>query len=366
MNRELIHIVASTAMDGASRYALGICSHYAAFPGWEVTAVTRDARAVDSRFKEAGVPLRHAPLRDYPDLFSSLMLAAHLREIPRQKEVVIHTHRFRDALTAIAARIISKHKNVRIIVTSHKGIEDPQKATTPLRRWIYRHVDHILFVSEFAKNRFLQNLRQRKVAADNLPTGVTRNSSPLPLEPSPIPERGALTALFYGTLRPGKGLICLLDAMARLDDIKLRLKIAGTGDPDYIDHLRRHAAMLGISEKIDWLINTPDPTALLGECHFCIFPSETPEAFGMANMEALKAGRSQITTFNGAQGEYLTPGREAIKVEPGDADALAVAMRRLASSRELLAEMGSAAAQTYRRQLCWSKFIANLEKFYLP
>ena len=119
----IIHIVHGNSMGGAQRYALDICRHYVE-AGSDVVALTRDAKAVDSQFAEAGVPLRHAPLRDYPDLFSSLALRP-LIEAGERGATVVHVHRYRDALTAILARRMAGRSDVRIIVTRH--ISEPAK-----------------------------------------------------------------------------------------------------------------------------------------------------------------------------------------------------------------------------------------------
>ena len=67
LKRCLAHIVASNRWGGAERYALDICRHFID-KGWHVAAYTRDAKAVDNLFAEAGVELRHAPCRASPTL----------------------------------------------------------------------------------------------------------------------------------------------------------------------------------------------------------------------------------------------------------------------------------------------------------
>ena len=356
----IIHIVHGNAMGGAQRYALDICRHYAA-AGHDVTALTRDARAVDSLFKEAGVPLRHAPLRDYPDLFSSLALRPILEEAPKG-ETVVHVHRYRDALTAILARRMARRPDVRIIVTRH--ISEPAKDNM-LRRFIYRHVDAHIFVSEFSRREFLAAWPHGRYPFDPRCLHVVFNSRNISSSPVPEPERGAITAMFHGTLRPGKGLDTLIRAMALLRDTRLRLRIAGTGDPDYCDTLRRLAISLGVMESIDWARNLPDPAALIPTSHFGVLPSSVPEAFGMANIEYMAAGRPQICTFNGAQPEYLTPMQEALAVPPSDPDALAAAMRTLYSDKELRRSLGLNAAARYAESLSWQHFISRIDNIYV-
>lgn len=356
---KLIHIVAGNVMGGPQRYALDICRHYAAW-GHDVLALTRDAKAIDRHFAEAGVKLSHAPLRDYPDIFSSIALKQILEDSP-SKAIVIHVHRYRDALTAIAARRLAGRTDVKIVVTRH--ISEKGKNNW-LRRFIYRQVDAHIFVSDSARRAFLSAWSHSRYPFDTARLHVAFNSRNVIPERTEIPEKGAVTAMFHGTLRHGKGLETLIDAMGLLKDTRLRLKIAGSGDPDFLDSLRRRAQALGVMEKIDWHRNVEEPLTLISSCHFGVLPSEVPEGFGMANLEYMAAGRAQISTFNGAQSEYLTPGYEALQVAAESPHMLADAMRKLAANRELCAEMGRRAAEKYDRLLSWPHFVERLDAIY--
>lgn len=358
----LIHIIASGSMGGKERYALDICTHFAS-AGHDVIALTRDAKAIDEPFARAGVSLRHAPLRDYPDFFSSVILSKMLKESP-VGDTIIHVHRYRDALTAIAARRLAGRPDVRIIASRHKS--DPGKDNW-LRRYIYRRIDAHIFVSEFSMRRFLSSWPEGRYPFDSRRLHVALNSRRVMPDRVPEPERGAVTAMYHGVLRQGKGLETIIRALHIIKGkgkVKVRLRIVGSGDSDFTDSLRSLATRCGVMDLIDWMRTTDDPAQLIATCHFGVLPSETPEAFGMANIEYMMAGRPQITTFNGAQGEYLTPGVEALAVEPGDAEGLAEAMSRLTSDGSLRREMGEAAAQNYDRLLAWPSYIATISDIY--
>lgn len=361
MSRTIIHIVPGNAMGGAQRYALDVCRHFAD-AGCRVIALTRDAKAIDRQFELAAVPLRHAPLRDYPDFFSSLILKNIFLEEGRETEsIVVHCHRYRDALTAILARKLARRPGIRIIMTRH--VAAPAKKNW-LRRFIYRQVDTHIFGSEFARNEFLAAWPHGRYPFDPARFLVAFDSRNIGINFSEEPSRGAITAMYHGTLRPGKGLQTLLHAFARLKDTRMRLKIIGTGDTDFIDSLRRLAITLGVMESIDWKFDPADPATFISSCHFGVLPSETPEACGMSNIEYMAAGRPQICSFNGPRGEYLTPGVEALAVEPGDVEALADAMRRLFDDRELRLKMGAAARKTFEQKLSWQIFINHINKAY--
>lgn len=365
--RTLIHFVSSNAWGGPERYALDICRHYKAC-GWRVLAVTRDVHDLDSRFAAAHIPLRHAPLRDYPDIFSGLFLRHTLRKIP-QGEGIIHVHNFRDAMTALLARTIARRPDIRVVVTCHEA-RRADKAWS--LRWVYGDIDRLIFVSDFAKSRFLSSWPDGQPPIEAEKTGVAYNSLYIPevadgaLPALPEPERGPVTAMYRGKLKPGKGLEALIDALSLLKDLKLRLRIVGDGDPDYVDAIRRRAVTRGVMERIDWVRRgADDPTALIRESHFGVFPSVEPEAFGMTNLEMMAAGRAQISTMTGGQKEFLHNEVEALEVIPADAQSLSLAMRRLATDPDLRQRLGTAAREAFKKRFSWNIFISRLDTAYL-
>lgn len=357
---KLIHIVAGNAMSGAQRYALDICRHYAS-EGHEVIAMTREALAIDSQFRSAGVRLLHAPLRDYPDFFSSLTLKPILKDAPTDQPTVVHVHRYRDALTAILARKMARRPDIRIIISRH--ISQPAKNNW-LRRFIYREIDANIFGSEFSRTTFLSAWPDSRYPFDPAKLHIAYDSRNITPQFIPEPEKGAVTAMYHGSLRDGKGLHTILDAMYLLKDTRLRLKIVGTGDMDFIDSLRSRAITLGIMDSIDWQSSTEDPAAMISNSHFGILPSESPEAGGMANIDYMAVGRVQISTFNSAQSEYMTPGEEALMIPPGDPEQLAAAMRLLYDNKELRLKMDQAAFSTYVNSLAWPIFIKKIDRIY--
>ena len=357
---KLIHIIAGNAMGGAQRYALDICRHYVS-KGHDVTAVTRNALAIDTQFRKEDIPLLHAPLRDYPDFFSSLALKPILKSAPADQPVVIHVHRYRDALTAILARNMAKRQDERIVISRH--ISEPAKNNL-LRRFIYRRIDANIFGSEFSRSQFLSTWKDSRIPFDPARLHVAYDSRNIEAEPIPEPAKGAVTAMYHGNLRDGKGLQTILKAMALLKDTRLRLKITGTGDPDFIDSLRSLAITLGVMDSIDWQRPAEDPAAMIRNCHFGILPSESAEAGGMANIDYMACGRVQICTFNSAQREYMTPGVEALAVEPGNPEALAEAMRRLYEDKDMRLRMDDAAFRKYQHSLSWKLFIRHIDRIY--
>lgn len=378
----LIHIVGANSRGGPELYALDICRWFK-YQGWKVRVVTRDARDVDTPFQQYGISIRHAPLRDYPDVFSTLMLLPMVRLLPKDGGI-IHCHRFRDCLTALAARRLANRPDVRIIVTRHRA---DRGRNSRILRYIYSHVDSILFVSDFAKRRFLAawpdgrypfDIAKLQVSYNSqLPSDFEQRASALPTphaltamcqehlfartEPAPEESRGPVTAMYLGRIKPGKGLETLIDAFGLLDkDVKCRLRIVGKGMPDYYDALRRRAEMRGVMHLIDWIRDDTSAQNLIERSHFGIFPSIDTEAFGMANLMFMATGRAQISTLTGGQKEFLTDSVETLEIRPASAADLAAAISRLATDTDLRHRLGEAALARFRTHLSWPHFLSHL------
>lgn len=327
-------------------------------------AVTRDAKAVDSRFMAYGIPLRHAPLAGVSD-FASLWITARLLKSLKRNRAVVHVHRYSDAFAVLLAKRLIHRPDIRVVATCHRV----QAAhDTPVFRRMCAKTDAHIFVSQTARDAFLAPWN----AKGNSPIPESRihllhNS--LNLEenrPVAAPTRGPVTAICHGTIVAGKGFETVINALSTLRDIKLRLRIAGNGNPDYIDTLRRRAMARGVMELIDWVIPPGDISLLIGESHFGVQASARREAFALESLRYMAAGRPQVCVPNGAQSEYLTNEVSALFAPPADATKLADAMRRLATDPDLRNTLGENARRKYLRSLDWPHFINSLDKIYNP
>lgn len=357
----LLHVVPSGEWGGRERYAFDICRHYSA-EGWHTTVLTRDARAVDSQFRQAGIEVRHAPLRQYPDYYSARAMARLFADMPRG-EGIVHVHRYNDALTCILARRIARRPDIRLVATRHKAEKGRDSL---LRRIIYKGIDSHLFVSEFSKKIFFEAWPKGNSPLREEKTAITFNSLFRASEKAlPEPAHGPISAAYRGKLSPGKGLETLIDAFGLLKGSKIRLRIMGKGNPDYVDSLRRRAQMAGVAEQIDWSRDTDFMEEKLARIHFGVHPADEPEAFGMASLEFMACGKPQISTFCGAEKEILSPGNDSIEVPGSNPEKLAEAIRKLASDSALRIEMGRKAFDRYIDKFSWSHFIRRLEPHYI-
>lgn len=345
---------------GVERYALDICRHCRDY-GDDVLVITRDARAVDDVFRRQGIDVRFAQLGGFLSYHAVKGICEVLND--SNEATAVHCHSTRDAFAALTARRLLGRHDIRVVLTRHYV---RRAGRSPFHRFVYRNVDHMIFVSRIAKDKFMSGWHWKgRYADDDINASVIHNSLNIEMKPvAPEPSKGPVIAMYLGRLAPDKGLEELIDALVVLKEMKIRLKIVGTGHPDYVDSLRRRALAAGVMYMIDWPRHKENTEDFIRRSHFGVLPSSAPEAFGLSNIEFMKEGRAIICSNNGAQPEYIKNGRDGILVPPHNVTRLAQEMKRLALSSEMRKAIGEAARVRFEKELVWTKFIERLYPLY--
>lgn len=350
----LIHLLSSNAPDAKGRQTLDILKWFRD-KGWSVCVYTRDARAVDSHFRKAGIPRRHLGMMGLSDIYSIRALTSDLRG--EHPGTVMHAHRIKDAILALTARFFARRSDIKVVLTVHNSRFSRPPAI--LKR-VLRALDAVIFTTTEVAENF-----SRIFPVGEGKGMIIHYTVPSPsFLPLPEPGAGPMTAMWHGRMVPGKGLETLIDALPALKGKRIRLRIAGYGNPDYVDSLRRRATALGVMPMIDWTSAAENIYSQIATAHFGVFPSTDPEAFGFPNIEYMAAGRTQIVTRGKLQQEYLTDGRDSVMTAPGDTDALSDAILSLASDTERRIALGASARRRYLADMSWERFTQTLEEIY--
>lgn len=146
-----------------------------------------------------------------------------------------------------------------------------------------------------------------------------------------------------GSLTPRKGYGVLLDALDQLADLDWTLTIVGSPDfePETARAIAVRAAAFGSRIRLAGPLDAAALDAAYAAGDIFVHPSFY-EGYGMVLAEALRRGLPVICTTGGAAGETVPDGA-GLKVPPGDADALAGALRALLIDRARRQDMADAA-----------------------
>ena len=141
-----------------------------------------------------------------------------------------------------------------------------------------------------------------------------------------------------GRLVPWKGIGGLIDAMVQVRETlpSASLTVAGDG-PERANLEAYAAARLRNTFTFTGAITHEDVLAILAEADVLVLNSSY-EGLSHLLIEAQMIGTPTIATAVGGNGEVLTDGEDGLLIPPGDRDALAQAIVRLASDTELAAQ----------------------------
>jgi glycosyltransferase involved in cell wall biosynthesis len=118
-----------------------------------------------------------------------------------------------------------------------------------------------------------------------------------------------------------------------------RLVLAGSGW--YVANLRSFAEEAGVTDLVDCPGEREDVPALLANTDVFVLPSSM-EPFGMSPVEAMAAGVPVVVTRTGGLAEIVTDGVDGIQVPVCDPPAIAGAIIRICSDRQLRDRLAAA------------------------
>jgi glycosyltransferase involved in cell wall biosynthesis len=147
-------------------------------------------------------------------------------------------------------------------------------------------------------------------------------------------------------MEPWKGHRLHLEALSRLRDLHgwTSWVVGGAqrgSEIAYRADLERMAARIGIQDRVRFVGQRRDVPRILRAADIHCQPNIGPEPFGIAFVEALYAGIPVVTTAMGGAKEIIDTSC-GVLTEPGDADALAMALRELVVDPVLRRRLGAA------------------------
>jgi glycosyltransferase involved in cell wall biosynthesis len=320
-----------------------------------------------------GVTFAPVEFGDRPQ-FGDVVAVLRLRRLLGDRPEVVHAHGLRaGALAAIALAGLRggmrRRRRPGLVVTVHNAPPAGRGARLlvyrVLERVVARGADLVLCVSSDLEAR-MRSAGARQVgraivpAADPRPPRasgqaatlpdrtVTSTTSattpacarPLPASARPLPASARPLVLAVGRLAAQKDLGMLLVAAAQWRELDPPPLLAIAGDGPLAGELRAQSASLGVDAA--FLGHRDDVADLLAAAAVFVLPSRW-EGQPLILQEALRAGAAIVATRVGGIPD-LVGDDAAVLVRPGEAQALAVAVRAVLADPPLAARLRAAAA----------------------
>lgn len=157
----------------------------------------------------------------------------------------------------------------------------------------------------------------------------------LPPAESSVARRAEREFLFFGVIRPYKGLDVLLEALGRVSDsVDWWLTVAGEPWED-LGPRKRRAESLGIGHRIQWIeryVSDAEAAALFERSDVVVLPYRSATGCGVLAL-ALGEARPVIASDLPGLREQVLPGKTGWLVEPENPAALASALVEADSER---------------------------------
>jgi glycosyltransferase involved in cell wall biosynthesis len=187
-----------------------------------------------------------------------------------------------------------------------------------------------------------------------------------------ITDEGLLIG-YFGFLNASKGVETLLNGIAQLKDLNIRLLMIGgrTGSSDpsnaaYANQVDALVDRLGIKDRIIWtgFVDGPQVSGHLTACDLVVLPFNDGVSLRRGSfMAAIAHGCAIITTTPAVTIPELHDGIEARLMPIGDPDSLAGAVRELAGNPTLRQQL-QANARKLANSFTWDQIASKTAAFY--
>jgi glycosyltransferase involved in cell wall biosynthesis len=312
-----------------------------------------------------------APLRD---LRAAFRLASLIRTIRPQ---ILHTHTAKaGAIGRVAALLAGTARPPIVVHTFHghvlRGYFDPVRAD------VFRRLERSLARSATALIAVSPEVRDDLVALGVAPREkfvVIRLGIELEERVERVPDGRVPTRELLG-IPPDRftvGWIGRMTGVKRTEDVLLAVKrlrergvdacLCMVGDGPDRDDLEEQASELGIVRSCLFLGYQDDVAPFYAAFDTLILPSGN-EGTPVSAIEALASGRPVVATRVGGVPDVVRDGEDGFLVEPGDVDALADRLARLAADPALRRRMGEAGRARVLPRYSVDRLIDDVDLLY--
>ncbi len=336
-------------------------------------SVKLEAIGIPCRFLALGVLRRRylTILQIVPFLAELIYATAALCALIRREKVdIIHTNTLTVLASPFAARLTNRPHiwHIHEIIPGGAGFRK-------VLHWILTHLSsRIVAVSNAVRGHILLDQPRKACRIETIHNGIDlalflpRGCGPETVRDElNIPDQ-ALVIGMIGRVSGWKGQPVFAEASAKISTECPELYFVAVGGT-FDNEQGRMAAFRKQVESLklknfricDYRQDVP---AVLRAFDIFVLPSILPDPFPTVIIEAMAAALPVIASGCGGVPEMVTPGLTGILVPPGDAGALALAIRRLIRDDSGRAAMGEAARRQAETKFQLTRFVRQFESTY--
>ena len=338
--------------------------------GVDLTVLTRHPPGTPRREARGGLAVRRLPGPDSGAAGSIAYTAGGAAALARLRPDVVHVHDLLSPSTiALLSRPAARAPIVAKVLSTGPGGDLTRLLTKPFGQRRMRVMARAFSAFICLSDEVRAELRAHSVPEGRLrriPNGVDADTFRPPAAGEREAERARLgvdpigpLALYTGRFAPVKRLDLLIDAAARLPD--LRLVMVGEGSEE--TRLRELVASRGLEDRVQLLPLVDDPASLYRAADAYVCASSTE---GMSNsvLEAMASGLPVVAAGASGMAELVSPRTGALVEDVDDGAAFAAALARTTGEADLRRRLGAAARDLVVERYSLESVAAALRDLY--
>ena len=334
--------------------------------GWPVEVAASPRSSVAGDLRAAGVPVHNLPLRRWPGR-DDLAAVRALRALDRRGGYgLIHGH---SSKAGALVRVALPDRR-RLIYTPHcfafaaSFSRAEQLAYRTVEQALLPRSAAVVAVCDWERRLAERCLMGARGALRVVPNGVPDVSGGAPHAALREFAGGHPLAALVSVLRPQKDPLLAVRAgglLAGGGDPPGRLAIVGNGPLEA--QVQREIARLGAGEWVRWFPFEGDVRPYLAASDVFLSTSAW-EALPLAVLEAMSCSLPVLATSVGGVPEAVEDGVGGRLVPPGDAPALASALRELLADGEARSALGAGGRRAFERRFTVERMVDELAGLY--
>ncbi len=295
----------------------------------------------------------------------AVKLAWHLR----RSNAIIHWQGVARPQVLLALMRLAPFKQVSWVYTVHNVL--PHEVQTDSIRtfeMIYQKMQGLIFHTRHSQNQFERHFSDIHCRKAIIPHGeysflVKKNTKS---EFSPV-EGKKYNLLFFGNIRPYKGLDVLLEAIVQVKENCPKVKLTIAGQP--LEPFDRYQALIEANKLNQHIeirlgyIPDGDIPELFHSANIVVLPYRDIDQSGVLLL-ALAMGNAVVATNVGGMAEVIKDGETGLLVSPNDVEQLTQAIIHLLKDPQKAKRLGQAGKEDVIERFSWDSIAKRTIDFY--
>lgn len=337
---KIVHVVYSMEMGGAEMLVAQLCRLQRS-NGHDVTVCAYSTLgALGESLRQEGFTV-HVLGEAHP----ARTMLRYLKLFRAMRPHVVHMHNPAPTLQAAAGARLAGASC--IVTTRHSLVSPPYDRSAEIKFSIFAWcwLDWVAGICDIT----CENLRHAPLARRRRIVRVYNGAAAMKRIPVEARAETEFRLLFVGRLAAVKDLPTLIRAVAIAAERVPDLSLAVVGDGAVRQELEQLTGVLGVADRVRFFGQQLDTPRFFSSADALVM-SSTSEGLPMSLLQAMSLGLPAILTDVGGMREVLRLSGGGILTPVGDPEAMADAIVRLATDRELREGFSRRALEAYRAQ----------------